>query len=60
MSGMKTGAKPPPQNCRQTSRYNLTIGPQAILEFTRAVANQLGNLDLDKTPQSHRENRKLA
>lgn len=25
--------------------YNLTIGPQAILEFTRAVVNEVGNLE---------------
>lgn len=28
--------------------YNLTIGPQAILEFTRAVANEVGNLEPGK------------
>lgn len=25
--------------------YNLTIGPQAIMEFTRAVVNEVGNLE---------------
>lgn len=28
--------------------YNLTIGPQAILEFTRAVRNEVGNLEPGK------------
>jgi len=28
--------------------YNLTIGPQAILEFTRAVVNEVGNLEPGK------------
>jgi putative SOS response-associated peptidase YedK len=28
--------------------YNLTIGPQAILEFTRAVVNEAGNLEPGK------------
>lgn len=28
--------------------YNLTIGPQAILEFTRAVVNESGNLEPGK------------
>ncbi|GAB5461087.1 SOS response-associated peptidase [Hoeflea alexandrii] len=28
--------------------YNLTVGPQAILEFTRAVVNEVGNLEPGK------------
>ncbi len=28
--------------------YNITIGPQAILEFTRAMVNEVGNLETGK------------
>lgn len=28
--------------------YNITIGPQAILEFTRAMLNEVGNLETGK------------
>jgi len=33
---------------RMCNLYNITIGPQAFLEFTRAVVNHAGNLEPGK------------